>query len=63
MYMFQIQIYENGRGGWKLEIVDDEQNITAWDDPFFTDEAALDEAINSFEDDGDETIIDLDRFH
>ena len=42
----QIDIYENGEGGWLLEVVDEYGNSTVWDDSFTSDRDALDEALN-----------------
>ena len=40
----QIDIYQEGEGKWLLEIIDQYNNSTVWDDPFPTDVAALNEA-------------------
>jgi hypothetical protein len=37
----QVYIYEDGKGGWILEVVDEYDNSTVWDDPFKTDDEAL----------------------
>ena len=29
----QIEIYEDGKGGWILEVVDEHGNSTVWDHP------------------------------
>jgi len=34
----QIDIYENGEGGWILEVTDEYRNTNLWDDHFDTDE-------------------------
>ena len=39
----QVEIYEDGEGKWILEVVDEFNNSTVWDDHFETDEAALTE--------------------
>ena len=41
----QIDIYADGEGGWLLEIEDEHQNSTLWNNPFDTDESALREAL------------------
>ena len=41
----EIEIYEDGKGGWLLEVVDEFGNSTVWDDSFPTDNAALAEAL------------------
>jgi hypothetical protein len=48
----QIDIYENGEGGWVLEVVDHFNASTIWDDAFPTDVAALNEAIRTIDDEG-----------
>ena len=40
----QVEIYEDGHGGWILEVIDEFNNSTVWDDSFETDSAALTEA-------------------
>jgi len=53
----QVDIYENGEGGWLLEVVDEYWNSTVWDEPFTTDQAALAEALKTIEEDGIESLI------
>jgi len=48
----QIDIYEDGTGKWLLEVVDEYNNSTVWDDPFETEQSALDDAIKAINDDG-----------
>ena len=43
----QVFIYEDGKGGWILEVVDEYGNSTVWDDPFKTDDEALDEVFDT----------------
>ena len=45
----QVYIYEDGKDGWILEVVDEYGNSTVWDDPFKTDDEALDEVFNTIE--------------
>ena len=40
----QVEIFEDGLGGWILEVIDEFNNSTVWDDSFETDNAALTEA-------------------
>jgi hypothetical protein len=47
-----IDIFEDDEGGWVLEVVDEYNNSTVWNDPFDTDEAALQEALDSIEKEG-----------
>ena len=53
----QIDIYEDGDGGWLLEVVDEHGNSTVWDDPFQTDRGALDEALKTIDQEGIESLI------
>lgn len=53
----QIEIYEDGKGGWILEVVDEHGNSTVWDDPFQSDRDALDEALRTIEEEGIESMI------
>ncbi|OIQ98616.1 hypothetical protein GALL_192740 [mine drainage metagenome] len=55
----QIEIYEDGEGGWLLEVVDEHGNSTIWDDPFQSDSDALDEALKTIEEEGIESLIDV----
>jgi len=53
----RIGIYQDGKGGWILEVVDEYWNSTVWDDPFSSDRDALDEALRTIEEDGIESLI------
>ncbi|MCI0152240.1 UPF0149 family protein [Paraburkholderia sediminicola] len=53
----EIEIYDDGEGGWLLEIVDEFGNSTVWDDPFPTDSAALAEALNTIDSEGIASVI------
>ncbi|WP_444945701.1 hypothetical protein ACJJIP_17405 [Microbulbifer sp. VTAC004] len=48
----QIDIYEDGEGGWLLEIVDENNNSTVWEDSFETEKEALDEAVDALREEG-----------
>lgn len=41
----EIHIYRMADNGWTLEVTDEHGNSTVWDDPFGTDQAALDEVM------------------
>ena len=56
----RVDIYENGDGGWLLEVVDQYNNSTVWDDSFKTDQAALDEALDAIEKEGIDSLIGMD---
>jgi hypothetical protein len=53
----QIDIFGDGDGGWLLEVIDEFGNSTVWDDTFISDQAALDEALDTIENDGIESLI------
>ena len=55
----QIDIYEDGEGGWILEVIDEHGNSTVWDDSFPSDREALDEALNTIDEDGIDSLIGL----
>jgi uncharacterized protein len=49
----EIQIYKGANEArWILEVVDAGGTSTVWDEPFSTDQDALDEALNAFEEEG-----------
>lgn len=52
-----IEIYEDGEGGWLLEIVDEDNNSTMWEDAFDSDEDALAEALAAIEQEGIQALI------
>ena len=53
----RIEIYEDGEGGWLLEVVDEFGNSTVWDDSFPTDSAALAEALNAIDTEGIASLV------
>lgn len=53
----QIDIYEDGNNGWLLEIVDEYNNSTVWDDSFSTEQTALDEALKTINEEGIDVLI------
>jgi hypothetical protein len=53
----QVEIYENGEGGWILETIDEFNNSTVWDDIFETDNAALAEAKKVISEEGIDSLI------
>jgi hypothetical protein len=54
----RVDIYENGEGGWILEVVDQFNNSTVWDQAFPSDAEALKEAMRTIEEEGIESLID-----
>jgi allophanate hydrolase subunit 1 len=53
----RVDIYEDGDGGWILEVVDSYNNSTVWNDPFPTDEQALAEVLRTIEEDGITSLV------
>jgi uncharacterized protein len=53
----EIQIYEDGRTGWLLEVVDEFGNSTVWNESFLTDEAALAEALKTIASEGIASVL------
>ena len=56
----KVEIYRGGTGGWILEVVDEFNNSTVWDDEFDSDAAALDEAKATIRDEGIDSLIGID---
>ena len=52
-----IEIYEDGEGGWLLEVIDEYGTSSVWDDPFATDEEALADALKTIDEDGIDSLI------
>jgi hypothetical protein len=52
-----VQIYEDGEGGWLLEVVDEFNNSTVWDDPFSSDQEAMKELQRAIQEDGVDSLI------
>ncbi|MFC6634691.1 hypothetical protein [Microbulbifer taiwanensis] len=52
-----IDIYEDGEGGWLLEIVDENNNSTVWEDSFDTEQEALEEALDALREEGIGTFV------
>ena len=53
----QIDIYGDGEGGWLLEVIDEYGNSSVWDDPFATDQGALDEVLKTISEEGIDSLI------
>ncbi|USD22235.1 hypothetical protein [Microbulbifer variabilis] len=53
----QIDIFEDGEGGWLLEIVDENNNSTVWEDAFETEQDALEEALDALREEGISTFV------
>ena len=53
----RIDIRQGREGGWLLQVIDERSNSMVWDNPFETDSGALDEALDTIEKYGIETLI------
>jgi len=56
----KVGIYEDGTGGWLLEVVDEFGNSSVWDQSFETEQDALDEALKTIREEGIESLIGFD---
>jgi hypothetical protein len=54
----RVDIYR-GRGGWHLEVVDEFNNSTVWEDQFPTDADALEEAKATIREEGIDVLIGM----
>ncbi|MGB5337850.1 MAG: hypothetical protein WBO06_02020, partial [Gammaproteobacteria bacterium] len=55
----QVDIYRGeDESGWILEVIDEENTSTVWDDQFETDREALDEVMKVVEQDGIRSFLD-----
>lgn len=53
----RAEIYEDGQGGWILEVVDQYGTSTVWDASFPSDQVALDEALRTVDEEGISSLI------
>ena len=53
----QLEIYGTGNDDWLLEVVDAHGNSTCWDEPFETDDAALEEFERTLAEEGIQALI------
>jgi hypothetical protein len=53
----QIEIIDDGKRGWLLEVADTNGNTTSWEDPFSSEQAALDEALAAIGEEGIDLFI------
>ena len=54
----QVDIYRAGDDGWILEVIDQQNTSTVWDDPFPTDQAALTHVKETILAEGIDSLID-----
>lgn len=55
----RVEIYSSGKDDWILEVVDEENNSTVWDDLFPTDDEAFLEFQRTLDEEGIESMIGL----
>ena len=55
----KVEIYGSGKNDWILEVVDEENNSTVWDDPFQTDDEAFQEFERALKEEGIDSMIGL----
>jgi hypothetical protein len=53
----QVEIYGGDPGKWILEVVDEFNNSTVWDDQYETDKEALEEVEKAIKEEGIQTLI------
>ncbi len=53
----RVDIYDNGEGGWILDVVDEFGNSVVWDDHFPTDQEAMDEVLSTIDKEGIDALI------
>jgi hypothetical protein len=57
----QVDIYRGeDDSGWILEVIDEDNTSTVWDDPFDTDQEALNEVMEVIERDGIRSFLESD---
>ena len=54
----QVDIYEDGEDGWILEVIDQFDNSTIWEESFETEESALFEVSETIKHEGISVLID-----
>ncbi|MPQ68576.1 MULTISPECIES: hypothetical protein [Pseudomonas] len=53
----EVQVYEDGEGGWLIEIVDEHWNSTCWENSFETADLAFAEAMRAINEEGIDGFI------
>ena len=57
----KVEIYSSGRNDWILEVVDEDNNSTVWNDPFNTEDEAYAEFEQTLETESIGSMIGLDH--
>jgi hypothetical protein len=55
----KVMIYSSGKNDWILEVVDEDNNSTVWDEQFGTEDDAYQEFQRTLEEEGIESMIGL----
>ena len=55
----KVEIYSSVKNDWILEVVDEDNNSTVWDDLFDTDDEAFQEFERTLKEEGIESMIGL----
>ena len=55
----KVEIYSSGKNDWILEVVDEGNNSTVWDDPFDTDDEAFQEFERTLKEEGIGAMIGI----
>ena len=55
----KVEIYSSGKNDWVLEVVDEDQNSTVWDEQFATEDDAYQEFQRTLEEEGIESMIGI----
>ena len=54
-----VEIYSSDKNDWILEVVDEDNNSTVWDDQFETDDEAFQEFEHTLKEEGIKSMIGL----
>ena len=57
----RVEIFSSGKNDWILEIVDENNNTTVWDDSFSTDDEAYEEFQRTLAEEGIESMIGMSK--
>ena len=55
--LLHIEIYEDGEGGWRLAVTNEQRVTSHWTEPFKTERSALREALRTIREEGPEGFV------
>jgi hypothetical protein len=55
----EVEIYADGGEGWQVLVADEHSNMTVWTDFFGSEQAALDEVLETIDEEGMDALVDL----